>query len=216
MRMYIRQRIFNGRLWHVAYESAAEALLHWPCWSCCSSGRCTRTRSPRRSRSAQGEGSIKIRYGSLYTVIEGLQRESWIVVKETFVRAAGPSGRSTRSPLLARSGCGPGSATSREARQGIPAVRGGAVAPARRGPGRGGRAARRLVHGGSARRPRRCGPGSRWSRKSSSHCSWLRASTGSLWLRLSGSLLTTWSDGSEEDRCTREPGRVPRQTPAEP
>ena len=28
------------------------------------------------------EGSIKIRYGSLYTVIEGLQRESLVAVKE--------------------------------------------------------------------------------------------------------------------------------------
>ncbi len=56
-------------------------------------------------------GSIKIRYGSLYTVIESLERDGLVVVKEIVREGAGPSARCTRSRQPAGSACKAGCAS---------------------------------------------------------------------------------------------------------
>ena len=52
-------------------------------WRCCSSGRCIPTRWPPPLKQRHKGESIKIRYGSLYTVIELLVKRGFITAKET-------------------------------------------------------------------------------------------------------------------------------------
>ena len=70
----------------------------WPCWRCCSSGRCTPTRWAAILKQRHKEESIKLRYGSLYTVIEHLLRRAVMVAaKDWRATASGPNARSMRS-----------------------------------------------------------------------------------------------------------------------
>ena len=163
-------------------------------------------------RMRHAEGSIKIRYGSLYTVIEGLQRECLVAVKE-IVR----DGRRPERTIYEITSAGqermrtwlrdlieipvkeyPKFEAALSLLPAVPPAEAVALLEAR---------SRRL-----ARWQRRSEPGSRLSRKSSSHYSWSRTSIGSLSSRLSGSSLTTFSVGSPRTRRTHGPGRVSIQS----
>ena len=54
-------------------------------------------------RSRAKHESVKLNYGSLYGVVDGLEKRGLIRARETTERAGGHRGRSTRSPTTARS-----------------------------------------------------------------------------------------------------------------
>ena len=75
--------------------------------------------------------SIKIRYGSLYTVIELLVKRGFITAKRLPARASGRSGLSLRSLRQGTTSCTPGCRTCCAIRERLSAIRGGAQPVAR-------------------------------------------------------------------------------------
>ena len=100
------------------------------------------------------ERSIKLRYGSLYSVIEALQEQGLIAATGDGPRGASPGADDLRAdPAWGRTDAVLAPRTARDAGEGVSSVRGRAVAPARRPSRRGGRAPGGTA--GSARGDRR-------------------------------------------------------------
>jgi DNA-binding PadR family transcriptional regulator len=138
--------------------------------------------------------SIKLNYGSLYSVVESLQKHGLIAPRETVKDGRRPertvyeitsAGRLRVRRLAGRA--------DRHAGEGLPDVRGRAVADRRAAAGRRGPAAAAALGGAAlaaaGRRPSSSGTRRSWACRS---CSWSRPTTGAARSRPRSSSWTSW------------------------